>query len=383
MVPGIGKRITDFLDGLFQIGLLAVGSVIGGIVDFVSHPIESIGTIISLFQGCPSIRAAEMPKLQIIAHHGAPLELPENTIQSCRRAIQLGADALEIDICMTSDEQLVLWHDWDPDDLVSVARQAELAQTDNAFKPHVPKIGNEWRKPTIELTLDQFRQHFTYEDQRDPVTRIKWEIEHGKVDLTIPTLDEFFEEAVTWKSLRAVYLDIKMPATSAHRYAGQMTENIHKLIANERAPNFAVILMVPDSLVLQVMKARSLEKNYDLEFTWDVEFPPGIILNPRKYSAIEHATSSLSHNSVASVGRPVASLFPWKTYRRTIEYDIGQWNKVNSDPAGLNAGVKIDYLVTWTINEFEEMDCLAKMGVTGIITDKIKDLIDVAAANNR
>jgi hypothetical protein len=57
------------------------------------------------------------------------------------------------------------------------------------------------------------------------------------------------------------------------------------------------------------------------------------------------ATSSLFHNSVASVGRPVASLFPWKIYRRTIEYDIKQWNKVNSNPARFNSGIKISYLL--------------------------------------
>ena len=205
-----------------------------------------------------------MLPLQIIAHHGAPLELPENTIQSCRRAIELGATALEVDICMTSDGHLVLWHDWDPDALISVTRQTELAQSDNAFSPDVPKIGNEWRKPTIELTLDQFRQHFTYSDGRDSLVKIKYEIEHGKIDLTIPTLDELFRAALTWEPLRVVYIDIKMPATSAFRYAGQMAEKIHNLISNESRADFKVILMVPDSLVLQVMKARAQENSYDL-----------------------------------------------------------------------------------------------------------------------
>mgnify|MGYP001432923417 CR=1 FL=1 len=379
IIPGIGKHITDFLDGALAIALGAIGSIIGGIVDFVTHPIESIKTIISLFTGCPSVRAAEMFPLQIIAHHGAAFELPENTIQSCRRAIALGATALEVDICMTSDEHLVLWHDWDPDSLISVARQTEVGGSDNAFSPDVPKVGSDWRKPTIDLTLDQFRQHFTYSDERDPVVRIKYEVEHGKIDLTIPTLDEFFKAAVTWEALRVVYLDIKMPATSALRYAGLMADKIHRLISNDKLKvDFKVVVMVPDSLVLQVMKARAQENDYNLVFTWDVEFPPGVVLNPIMYSAIDHATSSLFHNDVASVGRPVATLFPWKVYRRTIEHDIRQWNKVNSDPARFNAGVKIESLVAWTINETDEMKCLAQMGVSGIITDKIKDLVDVA-----
>lgn len=384
MIPGIGKYITDFLDGALAIVLGAIGSIIGGFVDFITNPKESIETIISFFRGCPSARAVEMQPLHIIAHHGTPLELPENTIQSCHRAIDLGATALEVDICMTSDEHLVLWHDWDPDSLISVARQTEVAGSDNAFSPDVPEIGSEWRKPTIDLTLDQFRQHFTYSDERDSVVRIKYEIDHGKIDLTIPTLDEFFRAAVTWEALRVVYIDIKMPATSALRYAGLMADKIHRLISDELRAGFTVVLMVPDSLVLQVMKARAQENDYDLVFTWDVEFPPFVVLNPTRFSAIDHATSSLFHNSVASVGRPTSlTLLPWRVYRRTVEYDIGRWNRVNSDPAKFNAGVKIDTMVAWTINESHEMKCLAQMGVSGIITDKINDLIDVAAEVGR
>jgi hypothetical protein len=60
---------------------VVIGSVIGGTLDFITNPIEAIGTIISLFGGCPSVRADEMLPLQIIAHHGTPLKLPENTLQ--------------------------------------------------------------------------------------------------------------------------------------------------------------------------------------------------------------------------------------------------------------------------------------------------------------
>ena len=141
--------------------------------------------------------------------------------------------------------------------------------------------------------------------------------------------------------------------------------------------------MVPDSLVLQAMKARTDEKQYSLVFTWDVEFPAGVVLNPLRYSAIDHATNSLFHNAAASVGRPVAALFPWRVYRRTIGYDIGRWNDVNANPTAQNAGVRIDSLIAWTINDKDEMECLAQMGVSGIITDKIADLVAVAAATGR
>jgi glycerophosphoryl diester phosphodiesterase len=382
LIPGIGKSFTDVVDAGLRIGSAAIGSFFSGVFDFVAHPVESMETIISMFRGCPSITADQKSALQIISHHGAPLELPENTIQSCVRALQLGANALEVDICMTLDGHLILWHDWDPDDLISIARQMDVP-SGNAFKPDVPVVGSQWRKPTIELTLDQFREYFSYADQRDSVTKVKWGIDHGPVELRIPTLKEFFSAALEWSQLRTVYLDIKMPSTSALRYAGPMAEQISALIGSRSHTDLQVVVMVPDSLVLQVMKARAAEKGFDLMFTWDVEFPPGVILNPRKYSAVDHAISSMFHNSVASVGKPtIATAFSWRTYRRTIEYDIRRWNEVNVAPA-TNAGIPIQLLITWTINDRDWMTCLAKMGVSGIITDNIADLVGVATATGR
>jgi len=116
------------------------------------------------------------------------------------------------------------------------------------------------------------------------------------------------------------------------------------------------------------MKARSDERGYDLAFSWDVEYPPGIILNPIRYSAIDHAVSPF-HNTAASVGRPVLTFAPWRTYRRTIAHDVERWNQVNANPGTENAGRRIDHLIAWTVNDFDELKCLVDMGVSGIITD--------------
>ena len=46
-----------------------------------------------------------------IAHRGASSEAPENTLAAVRRAVQLGADMVEVDVQRTSDGVLVLMHD--------------------------------------------------------------------------------------------------------------------------------------------------------------------------------------------------------------------------------------------------------------------------------
>jgi len=48
---------------------------------------------------------------RLYAHRGAAAELPENTLPAFRRALELGVDALEMDVHMTSDGHLVVSHD--------------------------------------------------------------------------------------------------------------------------------------------------------------------------------------------------------------------------------------------------------------------------------
>jgi glycerophosphoryl diester phosphodiesterase len=61
-------------------------------------------------------------RVRIYAHRGASLEVRENTLPSFRRALELGADALETDAHVTADGVLVLSHDPDGTRVFGVAR---------------------------------------------------------------------------------------------------------------------------------------------------------------------------------------------------------------------------------------------------------------------
>lgn len=51
-----------------------------------------------------------MKRFEIVAHRGIPTEAPENTIASFQRAIELGADATELDVRLTADKVPVVYH---------------------------------------------------------------------------------------------------------------------------------------------------------------------------------------------------------------------------------------------------------------------------------
>ena len=52
-----------------------------------------------------------MKKVQVIAHRGAAAVRPENTMIAFKKAMELGADAIETDVQLTKDGHLVLIHD--------------------------------------------------------------------------------------------------------------------------------------------------------------------------------------------------------------------------------------------------------------------------------
>ena len=47
----------------------------------------------------------------IIAHRGASKQAPENTMSAFQRALELGADGIELDVHMSADGYLVVIHD--------------------------------------------------------------------------------------------------------------------------------------------------------------------------------------------------------------------------------------------------------------------------------
>ncbi|MFI5232825.1 MAG: glycerophosphodiester phosphodiesterase [Gemmatimonadales bacterium] len=63
-----------------------------------------------------------MPPIEIVAHRGASRERPENTVAAFQRALELGADGVELDVHLTADGVLVVHHDAVPHAAPGVAR---------------------------------------------------------------------------------------------------------------------------------------------------------------------------------------------------------------------------------------------------------------------
>lgn len=58
-----------------------------------------------------TIRKNAVQPRRLYAHRGASAEYPENTLEAFQRAVDVGVDALEMDVHMTRDGQLIVAHD--------------------------------------------------------------------------------------------------------------------------------------------------------------------------------------------------------------------------------------------------------------------------------
>jgi glycerophosphoryl diester phosphodiesterase len=87
------------------------------------------------------------PLIRIYAHRGASRELTENTLPAFRRAIELGADALETDVHATADGVLVTSHDPDGRRVFGVARRISECPLQEV---------RAWGVPSLEQLIEEF-----------------------------------------------------------------------------------------------------------------------------------------------------------------------------------------------------------------------------------
>ncbi len=65
----------------------------------------------SVYKGNINLNVGIITRTRITAHRGASASAPENTIYAFQAAVESGADYIELDVQLTSDGQLVVFHD--------------------------------------------------------------------------------------------------------------------------------------------------------------------------------------------------------------------------------------------------------------------------------
>jgi glycerophosphoryl diester phosphodiesterase len=103
----------------------------------------------------------ERPLVRVTAHRGHARAAPENTLSAMRKAIESGADYVEMDVQLTADGTVVLLHDRDLKRVAGVARRLDELSSDEVRQLDVgswfaPAFSGE-RVPTLVEVIDLCR----------------------------------------------------------------------------------------------------------------------------------------------------------------------------------------------------------------------------------
>lgn len=253
----------------------------------------------------------------VVGHRGSPCEEVENTLPSFERALERdGANALEMDICVTRDDELLVWHDFDPASLEARLRQWNLEPA-NKYRPRT------FDRTVRDMTLAEARRT----------------LGHVDVESHLPTLGEVFDWSRAHPRLGLVFLDMKIPEERVD-LVPVFLRRLER-IAAEHAPRFSFVLESGRPAVVSELRRLGARHPlaldvYDkgaLDAIWRLGVEWGCVQKPF----------------------PGQALFPFFSQKRLIRR-LRRHHVV--EPCA------------FTINEESEMRALLDLGVSAILTDR-------------
>ncbi len=297
---------------------------------------------------CPGVTAhvTNVDTFLVVGHRGAAGKAVENTLDSLSVALADGANAIEIDLSLTSDGQVVLWHDWDPDSEIALARQEGLEGGSYA-RPSVPDVGDDFRRAVSDLTLDELRAHYGYRtrDGDEPL------------DAHVPTFAEVVAWAVTQPALSHVFLDVKAPEDQPD-LAAALVASANATLASAGAGFTAVYLTPYDSVWQRLSPLTGKGLSYDVD--------PGVVV-----VADQDCSDSSSTKAIARGGGYATTVRPggfaeqdWKALKTLVGCDLDARDQSTASGERL-----VEKVLAATIDDQDKMECLIDFGVDGLLSD--------------
>ncbi|MFE7707159.1 glycerophosphodiester phosphodiesterase [Streptomyces sp. NPDC057486] len=257
--------------------------------------------------------------IQVIAHRGASDDAPEHTLAAYRKAIEDGADALECDVRLTADGQLVCVHD------------RRVNRTSNG----------RGAVSALELSALAALDFGSWKDREESPD---WDPVPGELT-SVLTLERLLQLVV---ETRAAGRPLQLAIETKHptRWAGQVEERLLHLL-----------------------------KRYELDT------PPAD--GPSPVRIMSFSARSLHRIQAASPTLPTVYLMQFVSPRlRDGRLPAGAriagpgLRIVRSNPGYIERLHRAGHRVhVWTVNEPEDVELCARLGVEAIITNRPKQVL--------
>ena len=102
---------------------------------------------------------AQTPRpFSIEGHRGARGYVPENTIPSFKKALEQGADTLELDVVITKDGKVVVSHEAWFSSLISLDKDSNRIPADKQRENNIYKMTYDEVKPVSYTHLDVYKR---------------------------------------------------------------------------------------------------------------------------------------------------------------------------------------------------------------------------------
>lgn len=312
-------------------------------------PARLAGIARGLLERAPAPRPPRRACL-VVGHRGAARLEAENTLASYARALALGADAIEADVCATSDGRWVVWHDADPDEPVALVRQA--GREGLLFRPEVPPPGDPLRRPVRDLTEASLRRHYRY-------VRCSGRAPSGATaerEASILTLPELLAWAPRQAALTDVLLDVKLSAEEIAA-ARDLVDLLQQAGASGTLGGLTIRLLCPQAEIVRALVERIRLRPGAIRISADFELPGATAQGP--------ATGA--RDVSLGLGRRL-----WPGFRGDAA------RCVKARERGIFGAV-----IAWTIDDARRLAELVRIGVDGILTNdpaRLRRIVGAPAA---
>ena len=272
----------------------------------------------------------------IIGHRGAPQQACENTLESFETALQLGANALELDLSLTRDQQVVVWHDWRPS-LTSVLRPTEGCRLRRPPRP----------QPLHEVPLHEAVRDYGYERDGQHVPLL--------------TFSEFVQRVGRDARVRFMFLDLKIPEERPDLVpplVQQAVQTLQRAHALEKT-----VFLTPYETIFRQLRhtaQRWQQKTHtSVEVAFDTEGPE--LVQVSAWPSAVHRNQEVGAR-FALWGKPTVTVQSWQAF---LGEELRRRDAVN---ATRPPQARLRFIV-WTINDGSDLCALVGAGVDGIMTD--------------
>ena len=331
-----------------------------------------------------------------IGHRGAPYHFPENTIAGFQKAIDLGANALEFDLCLTKDNNVVVFHDSQPV-AISLERDRRIVEpypyelvspsfesrnkvrffswsefTNGAYKEAGYKTMTSYNQlDIVNLTVAEVKKYYKYAG----VNGVIYEI---------PTLEEFLDFVVlNNEKLRLLFFDIKQPnLKNDETLIALLGRNIGLILKKyPQLPEHLVVCSPKINLLKQLRKSILEAGEMRCKFAYDAAGGVGAVIadkasgffsgfsNPIKWLANLFTPKIDNPLKVAlEMGNKVVSI--GSLFRPSSEKEI----RDSTYERDYNSSNNVEIVLHWTLNEPKQLIESLNYGVNGIVTDRPDEL---------